>query len=285
MPGLTARNLSLEGRRQLAVDLTRVLPLYGFILDAYIIEFFTDSLWEKLPSSWQEVLDGLTPPQIATMLLEMPSAGEEIRYRTVWPLTLLALKTTARALAFTRTTESLGPSEFQENPSQSSRLAAQFRKHVKPKKQHEIRRLGELVKKLSDLTGCNQVVDVGSGQGHLTRFLALGLGLSVTGIEKDRRLVERARHLDQELLSILKKEERRKPQVHTARATAGGIGPWAAPGPGLPACLHGTGTSGGGILQPGTAPGTTGRDTNPTGSAAFPTGARLPCRTPPCLQA
>uniref|UniRef100_A0A4X2L9H2 Methyltransferase like 25B n=1 Tax=Vombatus ursinus TaxID=29139 RepID=A0A4X2L9H2_VOMUR len=162
------------------------------------------------------------------------------------------------------TTESLGPSEFQENPSQSSRLAAQFRKHVKPKKQHEIRRLGE---------------------GHLTRFLALGLGLSVTGIEKDRRLVERARHLDQELLSILKKEERRKPQVHTARATAGGIGPWAAPGPGLPACLHGTGTSGGGILQPGTAPGTTGRDTNPTGSAAFPTGARLPCRTPPCLQA
>ncbi|XP_072503371.1 methyltransferase-like protein 25B [Notamacropus eugenii] len=216
MPGLAARNLTLEGRRQLAVDLTRVLPLYGFILDAYIIEFFTDCLWEKLPSSWQEVLDGLTPPQIATMLLEMPSAGEEIRYRSVWPLTLLALKATAHALAFIRTPESLGPNEFQENPSQSSLLAAQFRKHVKPKKQHEIRRLGELVKKLSDITGCNQVVDMGSGQGHLTRFLALGLGLSVTGIEKDSRLVERAQHLDQELLSILKKEEWRKPQIISA---------------------------------------------------------------------
>ncbi|XP_001367562.1 methyltransferase-like protein 25B isoform X2 [Monodelphis domestica] len=216
MPGIAARNLSLEGRRQLAVDLTHVLPLYGFILDAYIIEFFTDCLWEKLPSSWQEALDGLTPPEIATMLLDMPSAGEEIRYRSVWPLTLLALKATARALTFTRMPESLGPSEFQENPSQSSQLAAQFRKHVKPKKQHEIRRLGELVKKLSDLTSCNQVVDVGSGQGHLTRFLALGLGLSVTGIEKDRKLVERAQHLDQELLSILKKEKRRKPQIISA---------------------------------------------------------------------
>uniref|UniRef100_A0A7N4NFI8 Methyltransferase like 25B n=1 Tax=Sarcophilus harrisii TaxID=9305 RepID=A0A7N4NFI8_SARHA len=285
MPGLAARNLSLGGRKQLAVDLTRVLPLYGFILDAYIIEFFTDCLWEKLPSSWQEVLDGLTPPQISTMLLEMPSAGEEIRYRSVWPLTLLALKATARALAFTRTPECLGPSEFQENPSQSSRLAAQFRKHVKPKKQHEIRRLGELVKKLSDLTGCNQVVDVGSGQGHLTRFLALGLGLSVTGIEMDRRLVERAQHLDQELLSTLKKEERRKPRVYSARAAAGGTRPWAAPGPGFPALLHGTGTSGSGILQPSAAVGTISGDTNPPGSAAFPPGTRLPRRTSPCLQA
>uniref|UniRef100_A0A5F8GIU1 Methyltransferase like 25B n=1 Tax=Monodelphis domestica TaxID=13616 RepID=A0A5F8GIU1_MONDO len=283
MPGIAARNLSLEGRRQLAVDLTHVLPLYGFILDAYIIEFFTDCLWEKLPSSWQEALDGLTPPEIATMLLDMPSAGEEIRYRSVWPLTLLALKATARALTFTRMPESLGPSEFQENPSQSSQLAAQFRKHVKPKKQHEIRRLGELVKKLSDLTSCNQVVDVGSGQGHLTRFLALGLGLSVTGIEKDRKLVERAQHLDQELLSILKKEKRRKPQICTTGTAAGGTRPWASSGPGLPTCLHGTGTSGGGILQPGTAAGTTGGDTNPTGSAAFPPRARLPCGTPPCL--
>uniref|UniRef100_A0A5F8GYQ5 Methyltransferase like 25B n=1 Tax=Monodelphis domestica TaxID=13616 RepID=A0A5F8GYQ5_MONDO len=158
--------------------------------------------------------------------------------------------------------ESLGPSEFQENPSQSSQLAAQFRKHVKPKKQHEIRRLGE---------------------GHLTRFLALGLGLSVTGIEKDRKLVERAQHLDQELLSILKKEKRRKPQICTTGTAAGGTRPWASSGPGLPTCLHGTGTSGGGILQPGTAAGTTGGDTNPTGSAAFPPRARLPCGTPPCL--
>ncbi|XP_029791817.1 protein RRNAD1 isoform X1 [Suricata suricatta] len=108
------------------------------------------------------------------------------------------------------------PSEFLENPSQSSRLTAPFRKHVRPKKQHEIRRLGELVKKLSGLTGSTQVVDIGSGQGHLSRFMSLGLGLTVKSIDGDQRLVERARRLDRELLQALEKEEKRKPQVTQA---------------------------------------------------------------------
>ncbi|EAW52917.1 methyltransferase-like protein 25B isoform X6 [Homo sapiens] len=213
MPGISARGLSHEGRKQLAVNLTRVLALYRSILDAYIIEFFTDNLWDTLPCSWQEALDGLKPPQLATMLLGMPGEGEVVRYRSVWPLTLLALKSTACALAFTRMPGFQTPSEFLENPSQSSRLTAPFRKHVRPKKQHEIRRLGELVKKLSDFTGCTQVVDVGSGQGHLSRFMALGLGLMVKSIEGDQRLVERAQRLDQELLQALEKEEKRNPQV------------------------------------------------------------------------
>lgn len=37
MPGVSARGLSHEERRQLAVNLTRVLSLYRSILDAYII--------------------------------------------------------------------------------------------------------------------------------------------------------------------------------------------------------------------------------------------------------
>lgn len=176
-------------------------------------EFFTDNLWGTLPCAWQEALDGLNPPQLATLLLGMPGEGEVVRYRSVWPLTLLALKSTAYALAFTRTPGFQTPSEFLENPSQSSRLTAPFRKHVRPKKQHEIRRLGELVKKLSDLTGCTQVVDVGSGQGHLSRFMSLGLGLMVKSIEGDPRLVERAQRLDQELLQTLAKEEKRNPQA------------------------------------------------------------------------
>jgi len=139
----------------------------------------------------------------------------------VWPLSLLALKSTACALAFTRTPGFQTPSEFLENPSQSSRLTAPFRKHVRPKKQHEIRRLGELVKKLSDLTGCTQVVDIGSGQGHLSRFMSLGLGLMVKSIEGDQRLVERAQRWDQELLQALEKEEKRHPQVGRFSLRAG----------------------------------------------------------------
>lgn len=50
-------------------------------------------------------------------------------------------------------------------------------------------------------------------QGHLSRFMSLGLGLKVKSIEGDQRLVERAQHLDQELLQALEKEEKRNPRV------------------------------------------------------------------------
>ncbi|XP_010353706.1 protein RRNAD1 isoform X6 [Rhinopithecus roxellana] len=277
MPGISARGLSHEGRRQLAVNLTRVLALYRSILDAYIIEFFTDNLWDTLPCSWQEALDGLNPPQLATMLLGMPGEGEVVRYRSVWPLTLLALKSTACALAFTRTPGFQTASEFLENPSQSSRLTAPFRKHVRPKKQHEIRRLGELVKKLSDFTGCTQVVDVGSGQGHLSRFMALGLGLMVKSIEGDQRLVERAQRLDQELLQALEKEEKRNPQICAAGTTASGAGPPAATESGCPSGPPGPGEPCGGLLQPGSTACPTGGDAYSTGPAAVPSGAGFPC--------
>ncbi|KAM9242870.1 methyltransferase-like protein 25B isoform 4-T4 [Dugong dugon] len=273
MPGVSARGLSLEERRQLAVKLTRVLALYRSILDAYIIEFFTDNLWSTLPCSWQEALDRLNPPQLATLLLGMPGEGEVVRYRSVWPLTLLALKSTASALAFTRTPGFQTPSEFLENPSQSSRLTPLFRKHVRPKKQHEIRRLGELVKKLSDLTGCTQVVDVGSGQGHLSRFMSLGLGLLVKSIEGDQRLVERAQRLDQELLLALEKEKKRTPQIRAAGAAASGAGPPVAPESGCPSGPPGPGAPCGSLLQLSPTSGPTGGDADSAGPAALPAGA------------
>ncbi|XP_021564110.1 protein RRNAD1 isoform X2 [Carlito syrichta] len=277
MPGVSARGLSHEERKQLAVNLTRVLALYRSILDAYIIEFFTDNLWDTLPCSWQEALDGLNPPQLATLLLGIPGEGEVVRYRSVWPLSLLALKSTAYALAFTRTPGFQTPSEFLENPSQSSRLTAPFRKHVRPKKQHEIRRLGELVKKLSDLTGCTQVVDVGSGQGHLSRFMSLGLGLMVKSIEGDQRLVERAQRLDQELLQALEKEEKRNPQVCAAGPTASRAGPPAAAESGCSSGPPSPGEPCSGLLQPGPAAVPTGGDADSTGPTTLPSGAGLPC--------
>lgn len=71
------------------------------------------------------------------------------RYPSVWPLSLLAFRATAHALAFPRQERRLAlgsvrPQEFTENPSQSSLLGHIFRKHVKPKKQHEIRELGSV---------------------------------------------------------------------------------------------------------------------------------------------
>ncbi|XP_061574496.1 protein RRNAD1 [Cololabis saira] len=207
---------SAEQQKHLAKSLTTFVSQYSYLTDSYIIEFFSEDLWHTLPPSWQPVLQDLSPPQTADLLLD--AALEDRRYPSVWPLSLLAFRATAHALAFPRELSrdragvagAVRPGEFLENHSQSALLGHIFRKHVKPKKQHEIRKLGMLVKKLCDLTDCKRVVDVGSGQGHLTRFLSFGLGLSVTAIEADHALVAMASKFDGELVCALDKERQKK---------------------------------------------------------------------------
>ncbi|KAK7886949.1 hypothetical protein WMY93_026570 [Mugilogobius chulae] len=171
------QSFSPEQQRELATKLTSFLSQFRHLSDSYIIEFFTEDLWQTLPSTWQSALKELSFPQIADLLLD--ASCKDRRYPSVWPLSLLAFRATAHALAFPR----------EDTHNQDTTLGL---KHVKPKKQHEIRKLGTLVTQICDRTGCNQVVDVGSGQGHLTRFLSYGLGLSVTAIEAEQHLVSMA---------------------------------------------------------------------------------------------
>ncbi|XP_058863521.1 methyltransferase-like protein 25B isoform X2 [Acipenser ruthenus] len=217
-PGIVfgSLRLSVEQQKHMAAKLCCFLSTYRHIIDSHIIEFFSDSLWETLPPGWQEALCELSGPQLADLLLDSAPGGGR-SYPSVWPLSLLAFKATARALAFPRMprggaaqeTGSGKSKEFWENSCRSSTLKHVFRKHVKPKKQHEVRKLGALVKRMCDLTSCQNVVDVGSGQGHLTRFLSLGLGLSVTGVEANPALVSMATKLDRELRSVALKERAR----------------------------------------------------------------------------
>ncbi|XP_050986444.1 protein RRNAD1 isoform X1 [Labeo rohita] len=218
---------SEQEQRELAEKLTSLLSTYRHISDSYIIEFFSESLWDTLPVSWQDALGDLTPPQIADLLLDREI--KDRRYPSVWPLSLLALRSAAHALSFPRKapgghsqdTGAAVPDEFQSNQSQSSLLRHIFRKHVKPKKQHEIRRLGTLVKKLCDQANCSSVVDVGSGQGHLTRFLSFGLGLDVTGIEADPNLVSMATKFDRQLLLTLAKENQKSGNAQSLYSVPG----------------------------------------------------------------
>ncbi|XP_054855323.1 methyltransferase-like protein 25B [Eublepharis macularius] len=206
------RGFSAEQQRRLARDIGRLLGLYGFLLDAHVVEFFAEGLWGRLPPSWQAALADLPSPQLAALLLRRGAASSG----RVWPLSLLAFAAAAHALSFPRRPRARAearPEEFQGNAWHRSPLDPPFRKHVKPKKQHEIRRLAQLVKELSEATGCRQVVDVGSGQGHLSRFLAFGLHLSVTAVEHDPHLVGQAIKFDRELLQALKKEQAKGTQA------------------------------------------------------------------------
>ncbi|XP_078063293.1 methyltransferase-like protein 25B [Mustelus asterias] len=261
----------LEQQKQRAADIVRLLSTYSHILDTYVIEFFSENLWEKVPPSWQATLSNLTAPQMSTLLLERgPCVGRD----SVWPLSLLAYRASAQALSFPRQPrggsppppgEGDGPQEFRANRSQSSRLSHHIRRHVKPKKQHEIRRLGALLSHV--LTSRNlgedpkvfcplRVVDIlqdvflelfvksvgfcgggspwprmniespcpthhslSSPQGHLSRYLAFGHGLCLTGVEAGEALVTRAKRYDRELLLSLHKEAARRSKSGSDRGS------------------------------------------------------------------
>ena len=52
-----------------------------------------------------------------------------------------------------------------------------FRKHVKPKKQHELVRMAAVSDVLSGAADdCDCLIDIGAGVGHLARLLSYGRG-------------------------------------------------------------------------------------------------------------
>ena len=97
--------------------------------------------------------------------------------------------------------------ELSSKGKQHKNLQHVFRKHVKPKKQHEIARLGSLVKSISESTNITQIVDVGSGVGHLSRLLAYAHNLKTVSIDAKDNFVESAQIFDDQLVQQLKKKD------------------------------------------------------------------------------
>ncbi|XP_064620857.1 methyltransferase-like protein 25B isoform X2 [Lineus longissimus] len=96
-----------------------------------------------------------------------------------------------------------------------------YRRHVKPKKQHEIKKLGEVVNCLSRKQDCDHVVDIGAGQGHLSRVLSFGYGLKVTTVEAAGCHIPKAQKFDREVIKDIEKSKQRMKQLHTVYPNAG----------------------------------------------------------------
>ena len=77
---------------------------------------------------------------------------------------------------------------------------------MKPKKQHEIARLGSLVKLVSERSNINQIVDIGSGVGHLSRLLAYAHELKTVSIDAKDNHGSSARSFDDQLEKQLQKQ-------------------------------------------------------------------------------
>ena len=171
----------------------KFLKEYDYLSDLYIIEFFTEKHWAKLPKSWQNVLSDVDAPELAEKLFISRSDRLNLN-GTVWPLSLLCFRKCASILPLPR-----NPSRCSENNKVDFKQI--FQKHTTPKKRHEIAALSKKIKQVYSEQDCTSVIDVGSGQGHLSRLLCLNYNLPVVALEHEVELVKRARKFDLEAAS------------------------------------------------------------------------------------
>ncbi|XP_039267642.2 methyltransferase-like protein 25B [Styela clava] len=183
--------------------LLRITNYYQNFTDTYVVEFFVEDLWSRVPHKWREVLDEMTSWEFAEEIFQ-PTLNSV--YSRVYPLSLLSFKACCNKLQIPRQVDGLDNSTTSRQ--QLSKLFNYaMKKHINMKKQHELKQLCEVIVNEAAKSGSSHVVDVGSGRGHLSRLLSIEHNFKVTSIESDDKNVERARVFDKECLEFVSKTD------------------------------------------------------------------------------
>ncbi|XP_055823097.1 uncharacterized protein LOC129891682 isoform X2 [Solanum dulcamara] len=144
---------------------------YRYFLDAHVVNFFKDRLWEAVDKEWMDCLR----KESVENLLRIPSGVVQDH----WPGSLKEYILTLRSLSLSR--EQADCQEFSGmHTALLSNVLAQGMNH---KKKHEVEALSSLVSLVAKQVGARTVVDVGAGQGYLAQVLAFDYQLSVIAID------------------------------------------------------------------------------------------------------
>ncbi|XP_023222855.1 protein RRNAD1-like [Centruroides sculpturatus] len=201
--------------------LTKFLREFTWLIDSFVLDFFTDNHWSKLPFSWQLCLCNVEPQDLSVWLTK-----EKMSYKEVWPLGLQALRIVAHTFTLSRKAvtcfhqleQFLNSFKFENkdrniNSNEDAEMLKCsdfdhiFTRHVKPKKRHEIERIAQIAQVVLQNIKCHNVVDIGSGQGHLSRLLSLRYGFQVITMETIESHIKTAEKYDKKALrEIVKKQ-------------------------------------------------------------------------------
>ncbi|XP_071040474.1 methyltransferase-like protein 25B isoform X3 [Parasteatoda tepidariorum] len=103
--------------------------------------------------------------------------------------------------------------EFNSKSCQHKKIPSFCRRHVKPKKQHEIFRIAKVTDIMLSNFNLKNIIDIGSGLGHLSRFLNLTYNFNVTTVEANHHNVSGAVALDKQAFCSLKKLKKETPDT------------------------------------------------------------------------
>ncbi|XP_027774454.1 protein RRNAD1 isoform X4 [Solanum pennellii] len=144
---------------------------YRYFLDAHVVNFFKDRLWEAVDKEWMDCLQ----KESVENLLRIPSGVVQDH----WPGSLKDFILTLRSLCLSRE-----QADFQEfSGMHIASLSSVLAQGMNHKKKHEVEVLSALVSLVAKQVGARTIVDVGAGQGYLAQVLAFDYQLSVIAID------------------------------------------------------------------------------------------------------
>ncbi|KAL7088263.1 hypothetical protein ACP275_13G117100 [Erythranthe tilingii] len=148
------------------------LKPYRFFLDAHVVNFFKDKLWEAVDKEWLDCLR----KERAEKLLQIPSGVAQDN----WPDSLKEYVLTSRSLSLPRDQADLLEAFPGVRTAPLNNVLAQG---MNQKKKHEIETLAAVIGSIARKTGAQTIVDVGSGQGYLAQVLSFEYELSVIAVD------------------------------------------------------------------------------------------------------
>ncbi|KAG0027361.1 Methyltransferase-like protein 25 [Podila clonocystis] len=165
------------------------------ITNLMIVDYFTTNSWEtRMPQDWRAAFESPQGKLSSLDLMELVSLGKLREYKQSstatqgtehdasgpqdWPESLKEFVRMIKALSINRT---LDPnySKFKDT------LDIHLIPGMSPKKLHEVEILGGLMASYSKQHGIGSVIDLGAGQGYLSRVLAFQHQLCVLGVDSN----------------------------------------------------------------------------------------------------
>ncbi|KAE8124569.1 hypothetical protein FH972_019438 [Carpinus fangiana] len=145
---------------------------YAFLMNAHVVNFFTDKLWEAVDKEW---MDCLRKEPVENLLL-IPSGVVQDH----WPASLKDFVLTLRSLVFPREQVDLKRVLPGLHVISVNSVLAQG---MNMKKKHEVEVLSAVVSSVADSIRAYTIVDVGAGQGYLAQVLSFQYKHPVVAID------------------------------------------------------------------------------------------------------
>ncbi|RUS28324.1 methyltransferase domain-containing protein [Jimgerdemannia flammicorona] len=180
---------------------------YTWLANIHIVDFFTMAYWHMMDPEWRDAL--LSDRVGYHELMRLASFSECME---PWPDSIKQFVREAVDLALLRDI----PSNYNDG------FVSSIDKHIIPgmteKKLHEVEILSGLIAQVSKETGVSSVIDLGAGQGYLSRALAFQHDLHVLAIDScSVQTCGAQRYQEMAQKALGKPSQKRKQSSSTAR--------------------------------------------------------------------